>query len=251
MELVTTVRVRPLGSKSIVRAMQGDTADKKKESKEKDKTESTTKDKNSKDKDKDLPSGETKETGEPSSSGNNSPSKSAAVSPVRRSFDKQSKDGKKTNPFRDSKEFLRISKDNKNDVYDVFDGVRGDTEEDIVEMCSGWVMIPIVAALRDPVRKKKIEMYGGTPFAVLKINKKEVPKRPGDTIPTILHTYISYLPYPFSGCIFLSSFPPSFFAIPMETTRSMERCEAIVWSGPNSIENGNHHDFSRSLHLDQ
>ena len=184
--------------------MQGDTADKKNESKEKDKTESTTP-KDNKAKDKDLPSGETKETGDAASGpGQNSPSKAAAASSsVRRSFDKPSKDGNKSagsNPFRDSKEFLRISKDNKNDVFDVFDGARGDTEEDIVEMCSGWVMIPIVAALRDPVRKKKIEMYGGTPFAVLKINKKEVPKRPGDP-PAVHHIYIPPGSILYSGLI--------------------------------------------------
>jgi hypothetical protein len=54
-----------------------------------------------------------------------------------------------------------------------------DVEEDVVEMCAGWVMIPILDALRDNVRKKKIEMYGGTPFAVVQINKKEIVKRPG------------------------------------------------------------------------
>ena len=192
-ELVTTVRVRPLGSKSIVRALQGDTADKKNEGKEKNKTESTPKDNNNNSKDKDLPSGETKDTVEPTGSGNNSPSKSATLSSVRRSFDKQSKDGKGTNPFRDSKEFLRVSKDNKSEFFDAVDSARGDTEEDIVEMCSGWVMIPIVAALRDPVRKKKIEMYGGTPFAVLKINKKEVPKRPGDPLPYTTYIATFYL----------------------------------------------------------
>ena len=45
-------------------------------------------------------------------------------------------------------------------------------EEDIVEMCAGWAMIPIVASLRDTVRKKQITMYGGTPFSVVHINRK-------------------------------------------------------------------------------
>jgi len=52
-------------------------------------------------------------------------------------------------------------------------------EEDVVEMCAGWAMIPIVATLRDGVRMKRVELYGGTPFAVVQINKKEVVRRPG------------------------------------------------------------------------
>ena len=64
-------------------------------------------------------------------------------------------------------------------------------------MCAGWAMIPIVAALRDQVRKKKIEMYGGTPFSLVQINKKEVPKRPGDPPPSSAHyipPFTSFLP---------------------------------------------------------
>ena len=83
--------------------------------------------------------------------------------------------------FRDSKELLRLSRNKAEVLEDV-----GDHEEDAVEMCAGWAMIPIVAALRDTVRKKKIEMYGGTPFSLVQINKKEVPKRPGDP-PFTLH----------------------------------------------------------------
>ena len=55
------------------------------------------------------------------------------------------------------------------------DGRDADGQEEapvVVEMCSGWVMIPIAATLRGNVRKLRLPMYGGTPFAVVNIQGK-------------------------------------------------------------------------------
>ena len=49
----------------------------------------------------------------------------------------------------------------------------------VVEMCSGWVMIPISATLRSGNKRIKVPMMGGTPFATVNINDSDIATRPG------------------------------------------------------------------------
>ena len=48
-----------------------------------------------------------------------------------------------------------------------------------VEFCSGWVMVPLKDIVQGRQIRTKVKMLGGTPFSPIKINKKDVRKRPG------------------------------------------------------------------------
>jgi hypothetical protein len=69
--------------------------------------------------------------------------------------------------------------DRNNNNRDGEHNTGGFSPTNTVEMCSGWAMIPIAATLRGSVRKLKVPMYGGTPFAVVKVLGEDVPKRKG------------------------------------------------------------------------
>jgi hypothetical protein len=47
------------------------------------------------------------------------------------------------------------------------------------DMCCGWAMVPIAATLRGSARKFKVNMCGGTPFAMVDIREEDVQQRQG------------------------------------------------------------------------
>jgi Ca2+-binding EF-hand superfamily protein len=47
------------------------------------------------------------------------------------------------------------------------------------DMCCGWAMVPIAATLRGTARKFKVNMCGGTPFAMVDIREEDVALRQG------------------------------------------------------------------------
>jgi hypothetical protein len=54
-----------------------------------------------------------------------------------------------------------------------------------VEMCSGWVMVPLANVVLGKPIKSRLKMLGGTPFNPVKVKKDEIKKRPG-TIEVII-----------------------------------------------------------------
>jgi hypothetical protein len=48
-----------------------------------------------------------------------------------------------------------------------------------VDMCSGWVMVPLAAVVQGKPIRSKIKMCGGTPFSPVQVNSTEIKKRPG------------------------------------------------------------------------
>jgi len=48
-----------------------------------------------------------------------------------------------------------------------------------MDMCCGWAMVPIAETLRSNQRKMRVDMSGGTPFAVVQIKEEDVAVRPG------------------------------------------------------------------------
>ena len=55
-----------------------------------------------------------------------------------------------------------------------------------VEMCSGWVMVPLANVVLGKPIKSRLKMLGGTPFNPVKVKKDEIQKRPG-TIEVIIY----------------------------------------------------------------
>jgi hypothetical protein len=51
--------------------------------------------------------------------------------------------------------------------------------EAVVEMCTGWVLIPISATLRSGNKRIKLPMMGGTPFTTVSISESDIALRPG------------------------------------------------------------------------
>ena len=54
-----------------------------------------------------------------------------------------------------------------------------DSELPTVEMCSGWVLIPLASTLKAGSTKLKLKLSGGSPFTLMDIKKTDVPNRAG------------------------------------------------------------------------
>ena len=48
-----------------------------------------------------------------------------------------------------------------------------------VDLVSGWVMVPLENVIQGRPIVKSYKMFGGTPFSPVKVNQKEIHKRPG------------------------------------------------------------------------
>jgi hypothetical protein len=111
----------------------------------------------------------------------NSPSRS----PVR-SRSTKGKDGEKGDVEADHRDGADDEDDFSDNEQDRINEANGDSSHShssgivpVVEMCSGWTLVPLGNNNQKRVQTHTVQMYGGTPFLPARVDKKKVVKRQG------------------------------------------------------------------------